>query len=75
MPISFHIGEVDNSSEAEEMLDARPQRVGHAVLLSDVLATRLRSSSIAVEVQSRLEDREYADLLTWFSVCGRLLFL
>lgn len=52
LPISLHFGEVLDDKEANAMLDFRPSRLGHAVVLSDAVATRMitEERNIGVEV-------------------------
>lgn len=52
MPVSLHFGEVDNEKECLEMLDFKPDRIGHAVVLSEKVVQRLitQRPKIGVEV-------------------------
>lgn len=50
-PVSLHFGEVLNDEECLQMLEFKPERVGHAVVLSPRVASRLvQDISIGVEV-------------------------
>lgn len=52
LPISLHFGEVLNDQEANDMLDFKPSRIGHAVVLSESVAERLinKEQDIGIEV-------------------------
>lgn len=52
LPISLHFGEVLNDDESNAMLDFKPDRIGHAVVISDQVAKRIVSTEpkIGVEV-------------------------
>ncbi|KOM53439.1 hypothetical protein LR48_Vigan09g209800 [Vigna angularis] len=48
--VTLHCGEVPNSVEIKNMLDFRPQRIGHACHLEDEHWRQLKSSKIPVEI-------------------------
>ncbi|XP_020210358.1 adenosine deaminase-like protein [Cajanus cajan] len=48
--VTLHCGEVPNSKEIKNMLDFRPQRVGHACYFEDEHWRQLKSSKIPVEI-------------------------
>ncbi|CAJ1962448.1 unnamed protein product [Sphenostylis stenocarpa] len=48
--VTLHCGEVPNSKEIKNMLDFRPQRIGHACHLEDEHWRQLKSSKIPVEI-------------------------
>lgn len=51
LPISLHFGEVDNEEEAMAMLDFKPDRIGHAIIMSKAVTERLVSErDIGIEV-------------------------
>ena len=52
LPVSLHFGEVTNEEECLSMLDFHPERVGHAVLLTEKVAKRLikMEPKVGVEV-------------------------
>lgn len=50
LPISLHFAELDNEDEAMAMLRFSPERLGHAAMLSEAVATALLRSGICVEV-------------------------
>lgn len=51
LPVSLHFGEVHNDKECYEMLKYKPERVGHAVIMSPpVWAQLLESPSVGIEV-------------------------
>jgi adenosine deaminase len=50
VPISLHFGEILDDTEAGQMLDFAPERVGHAVRMSKATALRLLAMRIPVEV-------------------------
>lgn len=51
LPVSLHFGEVLNDEECLQMLEFKPNRVGHAVVLSPrVVSHLLQDKSVGVEV-------------------------
>lgn len=52
LPVSLHFAEVQNDEEARAMLDFKPDRIGHAVVMSDDITSRLvrEERSLGVEV-------------------------
>lgn len=50
LPVSLHFAEVDNEDEAFQMLAFRPDRVGHAVVMSPAVCTALMDARTPVEV-------------------------
>ncbi len=50
LPVSLHFAEVDNESEALQMLEYRPERLGHAAVLSENILHAMNRSKIPVEI-------------------------
>lgn len=50
LPVSLHFAEVDNEDEAFQMLAFRPDRVGHASVMSPAVRTALMEARTPVEV-------------------------
>ncbi|KAG4948759.1 hypothetical protein AAZX31_15G102000 [Glycine max] len=48
--VTLHCGELPNSKEIKNMLDFRPQRIGHACFFEDEHWRQLKSSNIPVEI-------------------------
>mgnify|MGYP003885743775 CR=1 FL=1 len=50
LPVAVHAGEVDNDAEMDEVLDFRPDRLGHALWLNKQHVQRIIKNRIPVEI-------------------------